>query len=197
MLFRACLVLIFTVSVASGQQDTKPFVIDSSKPYVYLKFDRVADRKPLSPEEASRGLWLRLVNNCRIPIIVAVFNPGTGDPGFGVLDEVIPIGPVKGLMSSGPRAQPHHEEVAKERPPEGYSSEVFSTTTIQPGNDLLFSVPLNHVSPSWHLQVKFQLDLPGSQHVSQPHTVLPFYWKDIPEKFREPQGVAGGTPLKR
>jgi hypothetical protein len=187
MFFRLALILTVASTILAAQDMTQGFVIDTTKPYAYLKFDHVADRKPLSSNESPKGLWLRLVNNCRIPIIVAIFNPGTGDPGVGIYDEVVPVvikGPFfQGLRSgeSPPKlAQPSHE-----KPPEGYAAEVFSTTTIAPGSDLLFSVPLNHVSQFWYLQIMFNLDVPGGGYGSEPHSTLSFHWQDIPEKFRQ------------
>jgi len=187
----AALLLLVTPCLLAAQ---KSFVIDQSKPYVYLKFDHIGARKPLSPDEPHKGLWLRLVNNCRIPIVVAIFNPGTGDPGVAVFDEVIPVGPIKGLMIPGGR--PEQTESPKEKPPEGYSSEVSSTTVVTPGEDLLFSVPLNHVSPSWHMQVRFKLQLSDAGRVTQPESILAFYWQDIPETLREEVAGIGSVDPK-
>jgi hypothetical protein len=182
-------ILAFLLVVTPCLAAQKSLVIDESKPYAYLKFDHIGQRKPLSPEEPQKGLWLRLVNNCRIPIVVAIFNPGTGDPGIGVFDEVVPVGAIKGMVIAGPAGPSERAESPKEKPPEGYSSEVSSTTAIRPGEDLLFSVPLNHVSPSWHMQIRFKLQLSATERVTEPETILSFYWQDIPEKFREPGHV--------
>src|SRR5712692_3054608 len=92
-----CIALSNTPSRAKDTRTRPDFVIDPSKHYVYLKFDHVGDREPLSADEPSKGLWLRLVNNCRLPITVATFNtenPGP-DPGIGVYDEVVKV-PVNG-----------------------------------------------------------------------------------------------------
>ncbi len=189
MFVRVVSFLLLVAPCLVAQSTPKSFVIDQSKPYVYLKLDHVGARKPLSPDEAHKGLWLRLVNNCRIPIVLGIFNPGTGDPGVGVFDEIVPAAAIKGLMVAGPSGRAQQTESPKEKPPEGYSSEVFSTTIIKPGEDLLFSVPLNHVSPSWHMQVKFKLHLSDAERVTEPETTLAFYWQDIPEEFRESLGT--------
>jgi hypothetical protein len=52
-----------------GQIASKDFVIDSSKPWVYLRFDHVSPGKPGTPDEAG-GLFIRIVNNSRIPIVI-------------------------------------------------------------------------------------------------------------------------------
>lgn len=70
--------------------------------------------------------------------------------------------------------------------PTGYIlPEVFSTTSVRPGEDLLFSVPVNHVGPSWDLQIRFYLDLPGGHYGTGPYSAVSFGWQDIPEKYRD------------
>jgi hypothetical protein len=166
MFFRLALMATLISPILAGQDTTQGFVLDATKSYVYLKFDHVADRKPISSNEYPKGLWLRLVNNCRIPIIMATFDPGTGDSGVGLYDEVVPIRAPKIELHLGPPEQSHHARVHKPTPPEGYSAEAFSTEIIAPGGDLLFSVPLNHVSPSWYLLIMFNLDVPGWERKS-------------------------------
>lgn len=181
-----CLTLLLCPVYMAGANKASSFVIDTSKPYVYLEFDHVARRKPLSQTENSEGLWLRIVNNCRVPIIVATFNPGTGDPGVGIYDEVIPT-LVKGPYFEGGRAgkkPPSPPPAIRHTPPEGYTAEVFSTTMIEPGNNLLFSVPLSHVSQSWYLQILFNLDVAGATYGSEPESSVSFHWQDIPERIR-------------
>ena len=55
--------------ITSGQ-----FVIDGSKPYAYVSFDHIGDRRPAAESEESKGLWLRLVNNCNLPITIMTFD---------------------------------------------------------------------------------------------------------------------------
>jgi hypothetical protein len=187
-----CIGLSPALSCAEATPKTRGFLIDPSKHYVYLKFDHVGDREPLSPDETTKGLWLRLVNNCRIPIVVAIFNTGTTDPGVGVYDEVVPHPSRLPILSFPHRGERQSKPATpvQEAPPAGYSPpDVISTTIISPGKDLLFSVPLNHVGPSWSLQIRFYLALPGDAYGSGPYSVVFFYWQDIPEKFREPPGT--------
>ena len=77
-------VMLLTALWASAQVKTTDFLIDSSKDYVYLKFDHLGRRERLGGDEVSKGLWIRLVNNCRVPVVVAMFNPGTDDRGSGI-----------------------------------------------------------------------------------------------------------------
>lgn len=188
MTWRLFLVIALTAAGTTAQQKSQRFVIDASKPYVYLKFDHIGTREPLSPNEPRTGLWLRLVNNCRVPIIIGIFNPGTGDPGVGLFDDIVPIRPR--TFPGRPREE-DSQGSAKETRPEGYSSEVFSTTTIEPGENILFSVPINHVSAWWHMRITFNLDVGGAIYGSEPYNVVSFYWQDIPEKFRNPEHDSG------
>jgi hypothetical protein len=187
IIWRLLLALALLAGAPTAQQESQSFVRDASKPYVYIKFDHTGPREPLSPDEPTSGLWLRLVNNCRVPIIIGIFNPGTGDPGIGLFDNIIPIRP---RMVPGRLAEPKQGAKPREALPAGYSSEVFSTTTIEPGSDILFSVPVNHVSAWWHMQIVFNLDVGGAVYGSEPYNVVSFYWQDIPEKFREPGPVS-------
>src|SRR5271168_5348839 len=95
-----------SASAALAQHQKRPlsFVIDSSKPYVYLAFDHVGKRQPLSRHEPDRGLWIRLVNNCRLPITVATFDAETGDPGVAAADEILPVNVNAPPMARGLRA---------------------------------------------------------------------------------------------
>lgn len=174
--------------VVQTQKKASAFVIDKSEPYVYLKFDHTGQRRPLSRREPDKGLWIRLVNNCRIPIIVATFDPGTSDPGSGVYDEVVPVDLNAPPLGHGLRAGESASTPAEEKNetiPEGYSAgDVLSTTTIAPGTSLLISLPANHVGASWKLQIRFYLDLPGGSYGSGPYSVASFDWQDIPEKAR-------------
>jgi hypothetical protein len=176
-----------TALVASAQLKPAGFLIDSTKDYAYLKFDHFGDRRQLAGDTASKGLWIRLVNNCRVPLVVATFDPGTGDPGVGVYDEVIPV------VAKGPRLRLEGIKNAPSQPstaaavgmPQGYSlPDVFSTTRISPGESLLFNVPANHVGPSWSIQVQFYLAPSKEAYGSGPYSVLSFDWVDIPEQFR-------------
>ncbi len=167
---------------------THGLLLDPSKQYVYLKFDHVGARHPLSRDEDNRGLWLRLVNNFRISIVVAVFSTGTTDPGVGVYDEVVPLVAKSTIVRFGDKADTRSKPLgqAQEVSPAGYPHpDVFSTTIISPGESLLFSVPLSHVSPSWGMQIRFYLDIPGHSYGSGPYSVVSFDWQDIPERFRK------------
>jgi hypothetical protein len=171
-----------------AQDRTHGFTIDHSRPYVYLKFDHVGNRKPISRHEPGKGLWIRLVNNCQVPIIVGTFDLETGDPGLGVYDEVVPVDLNAPPLGHGVRpgeSLPSTREEQKESIPEGYSAgDVVTTTTVAPGASLLLSLPANHVGPSWKLQIQFYLAPPGTNYGDGPYSVLSFGWHDVPDKLR-------------
>ncbi len=187
----AC-ILLLAVSTMYAQSPDTSFVLDGTKPYVYLQFDHVGPRKPLHEGEPSTGLWLRIVNNCKVPISVRSYGVTTGDIGTGVFDEIIPVQPVFTVQADSgeiplstdekPPQKTAHEPSA--RMPEGYSAELGSVTRILPGKSLLFSVARNHVSPDWFLRVKFALAVSKPSVGPGPFTELDFFNEQIPTSSR-------------
>jgi hypothetical protein len=149
------------------------FVIDSAEPYVYLKFDHTGKRKAATAGEGSEGLWLRLVNNCNLPITVLTFDLGTGDPGIGVPYSVVPVSGFRGPSEKQLKTMPH-----------GYATDVGSSAKIPPGGTLLFSVPLDRVTPRWYIQARFDLALPGPRDGYNPYSLVDFSWDDLPDRYR-------------
>lgn len=180
---RAVIIFVFLVSkiVFAQNLNAKDFVIDKSKPYVYLEFEHIGPRTPIQSGEPGTGLWLRVVNNCRLPIAFR-------SSGWGLFDEV--VANKQGLQIYSDKDWFDVETKEKDRQlrlkqmPEGYSGEVGSIATVQPGERLLFNVPLNHVDEYWHLTVRFALVLDKSSSSLGPFTYLPFYDFDIPREQR-------------
>jgi hypothetical protein len=179
---------------AVAQRLPDRFLLDASRPFAYLKFDHVADRKQPSLDESPKGLWLRLVNNCRLPIAVAANGPRTDEPGVTIEYDVVEISRSgmphlirfpDPLGSSPPSQEPETTPNVNRKMPKGYSIEVGSLLTIPAGGSLLFSVPLNAVSASWYLRVPFHFQLPGARTVQEPLIVVDFGWQDLPEQYRE------------
>lgn len=182
------LVLCLGASALAQRIDPQNFVIDSTKPYVYLKFDHVGPRKPIQKGEGSVGLWLRVVNNCRIPIVFSSHDTQEGEPGVILMDEVVDAEPMLEIYSTaeeGAAIERREENRRSKHKPAGYEDEVSGVTRVQPGADILFSVPLNHVDDDWYMRVKFALDINQSSVAVGPFTYLPFYEWDIPKEFRQ------------
>ena len=53
-------------------------------------------------------------------------------------------------------------------------------TRVLPGKDLLFSVPINHVSDNWFMRVRFVLDVDKPSVGTGPYTYLNFFKTQIP-----------------
>lgn len=179
--------LLFVTTAVAQNSSVRDFVIDQSKPYVYLKFDRIGPRKPIQNGEVNTGLWLRVVNNCRIPIVFQSFNMPTGVSGVGIMDEVVEDEPILQIYSTPEEEKEiqRREKLRKlKQKPKGYSSETAGIVRVQPGTDMLFSVPLNHVDNDWYMRVKFALDVDKSSVAVGPFTYLPFYERDIPKELR-------------
>jgi hypothetical protein len=179
------LFLLFGTCAFSQDLNASNFVLDHSKPYVYLKFDHIGPRKMHQAGEEDLGLWLKVVNNCRIPISFRASGGYPGEPGVALEDEVVEEEQGLQIIADG-----DFESFIKERKrrlerlrhkPEGYSYEVSGVVTVQPGKDILFSVPLNHVDEFWFMRIKFAFDLNGSSVAVGPFTYLPFYKWDIPK----------------
>jgi hypothetical protein len=165
---------------AVAQISSSNFEIDDTKPFVYLKFDHLGSRKPVNDSESSKGLWLRLVNNCRLPISISVLDPGTGDPGVIVNYEVVPV-PGWNVPDSEQR----------KKMPFGLEADIGTLVTISPGGSLLFSVPAESVTAQWYIQVRFDFVFPAPKSRNyqpsgnyEPYSVADFTWYNIPEKYR-------------
>lgn len=89
---------------------------------------------------------------------------------IGLEHEVVLNSAIRGMIlppslaATGPepRANPMTQESETEREeiPRGYVEEVASLLTIEPGGEMLFSVPTNHLSKRWHTELAFEFELP-------------------------------------
>src|SRR5580704_10916834 len=65
---------VFTLATAALFSQTtkasKGFVIDENKPFVYVRFDHIGAGIPRDEDEPATRIWLRVVNNCRVPIVL-------------------------------------------------------------------------------------------------------------------------------
>ena len=180
----AFLLLLSHGLLAQSLRDS--FVIDQSKPFAYLFFDHIGPRKPAGKGGGSEGLWLRVVNNCRIPLVLRASSAPEGEPGSTLEDEVVPVEPMLQILSDSELAAAEQEDRDRERAlkqkPSGYEFEVSGVLHVQPGKDALFSVPLNHVGKFWFMRIKFALDVGRSSVAVGPFTYLDFHDYDIPKK---------------
>jgi hypothetical protein len=210
------------------------FRLDLSKPYVYLEVDHIGPRTPLRESEPREGIWLRLRNNCDVPIVVVTFGhpPGKPEAALGVVDEVVPNAPDAGPESAGsgigysPEQKdltdiflsPDQNEAeikgvedslkgvsegkeSASRPHGyngGYQPGFQVLTVIPPGVAVPFSVPISHVSKTWHFEVPFRFALKHEGAIRQPYSYVAFFWDDLPESYRatnsEPAALKPSSP---
>jgi hypothetical protein len=188
------LIALVSLVVANAQSQTaQSFVLNDSKPYVYIAFDHSGKRKPLGKSEDKQGFWLKFVNNCRVPVTLGTFETGTDDPGIGVFYDVVPFSAsgIRGIP--GPQEQAPLKAAAKPgeaisepaaKPPEGYYAEVGSVTTVPPGESVLFSVPSNHLSSGWYLRVRFTVAVSPNRIGDQPYSYADFRWEQLPDALK-------------
>ena len=75
--------------------------------------------------------------------------------------------------------------------PRGGMSEVFSSVTLGPNEDVLFSVPANSLSEKWHMEILFEFDLPRGKGLRDPNNggtpqmVIYYAIWDLPEKVQQ------------
>jgi len=216
-LLSTCIALSLLGTKFAGAQEADTivdFVLNPSKPYVYLVVDHVGPRKPLRNGEPDKGMWLRLVNNCRLPLVIIASKPSAnaaeGEPW--VQDEVVPNKPSPGVDSQGAGVgyEPGQESLAEiflhpnddeaevrgaeksakssrgliERPHgynDGYQPGPQVLKVIPPGGEILFSLPINHVSKTWHVEVPFRFALKQEGTIRQPYSHVAFFRGDLPE----------------
>lgn len=182
----AFIVLAFG-GVAPSQKATKKkpqpagFLLDHNKPFVYIEFLRVGKREPLGEGEVSEGVWLRIVNNCRVSIQFMAYG---GNGNETIPNEEVVYDEYEGTVvtrldgtQSPPPQQPRSEM------PGGYLYDVGGSVILVPGKSLSFSLPINHVAQDWHIQIPFNFVLPSTRQ-SAPKMSAPFYLDDVPEQYR-------------
>jgi hypothetical protein len=165
--------LLVLASIACAQQKPSALVLDRSRPLVDIGFERI-DRSGAGGEGPI--LLLRLRNNLRCPIRVFSTN-GSVAGSIEVRHEIerldslagVPSGPPVGPKWIGP-------------PPQLIGSDIGGDEKIEPGGSLLFSVPWNHVGPTWSMKLTFRFDLPVAGR--QPVGVVDYTWTDVPPRIR-------------
>jgi hypothetical protein len=158
------------------------FVLDSTKPYVYVELQSKGPRIPRSPDEPSDGYFFLLKNNCQVPIVVPTFGVPRGSSKYeiGLLDDVVAdASATPTVRFYGPHQRvdrQEHEPLGKM--PSGYSYHARSTATLKPGETVLFSLPQNHISKRWHAEIRFEFALPSrnSRNIEQK---VKIFWMDL------------------
>ncbi len=115
--FSLCVFLIASCIASAICQQSAPsgsstFTIDNSKPYLYLAVDHIGPRNPLRDGEVGLGIWFRLKNNCKIPIVViaSALDAQKTNQATWVSDEVVPNALPVGAESVGSMIGYRHGE---------------------------------------------------------------------------------------
>jgi hypothetical protein len=202
---RTCVILAMVLlclfsSVWSQSGDQAPpvhgFVIDENRPYVYLRFDHAGKGVKFSEDEPTQRVWLRFVNNCRIGVVLRTFGAPEGSPKdeVGVMHLVVKDVQfrIRNVEPEPPALNATDEEPKQPaKMPGGYYFDLASAETILPGKSLLFSVPVTHLSKSWHMEIPYEFDLPSGkgprQEIvgGQPSMVLQYSAWDLPEAVQQ------------
>jgi hypothetical protein len=172
------------------------FVIDENRPYVYLRFDHMGKGVKFSGDEPAQRVWLRFVNNCRVGIVLRTFGAPEGSPTdeVGVMHRVVRDEQfrIRDIESDPPALNGKDAEPRQEaKMPNGYDFDVSSAETVKPGKSLLFSVPVTHLSKSWHMEIPYELDLPRGKGLreqivgGQPSMILRYSAWDLPEDVQQ------------
>jgi hypothetical protein len=140
---------------------------------VLVSFDHIALPPVARRDVDSAVLYLRLKNNGHNRIQVLVTAPEAGGDGVEVVHEIV---------EDSRSAKPAPVWIS---PPGHYSPVGESTTVdIQPNTDLPFSVPLNHVGPSWRLRIAYESVPPGATPARPQEGTVDFTWAGVPPKER-------------
>jgi hypothetical protein len=200
--------------LAQVKAQPETFVLDPIRPFVYLKFDHFGPGEPWATDDVPFRLWFKLVSNCNVTIQVRTF--GGLDHALGVMDEVIqnekllmivsesepepklnPISePISGTTSAGVSSQSASTDANRttksEAPmPSGYWGELSSSLDLTPGKEVLFSLPVNHLSTRWHFEIPFTFKVPAghccrAEEVGgEPEMSLRYDLADLPDKIQE------------
>jgi hypothetical protein len=196
---------IAALGVSSSPAQTKEaqgdlsqsFVVNPERRFVYLQFVRVGRGPQFNEGEPQTRIWFRLVNNSRIPIIVRTFGvpDGSAAEECGLMHEVVMNPALIGVVSDSSMrtnvGEPAKSEPA-ERMPMGYGGGVSSAATLGASEALLFSIPRNHLSDKWHIEIDFRFALTHKRPAHFDSTVggeplmkLSYFDYDLPPDVRK------------
>jgi len=197
------ILIAFPLAVSQAQRGdgdiAERFIFNKERAFTYLQFDHVGQGPRRNEKEPAYRIWLRFVNNCRVPIVIRTSGVPDGSPvgEVGIFHSVVANPPTYGysggvILESGASAKPAESPAATPPMPEGYDTDVSSTETLQASESLLFSIPINHLSGKWHIEIPFRFDVPHKRPLhyeasigGQPHMVITYFLSDLPTDARK------------
>jgi hypothetical protein len=176
------------------------FIFNKERAFTYLQFDHIGKGPRRDENEPAYRIWFRLVNNCRVPIVIRTFGVPDGSPvgEVGLFRDVVADPPASGYVSgstvleSGASPKPAESPATTPPMPDGYDGEVSSAATLQASQSLLFSIPIDHLSGKWHIEIPFRFDVPHKRPLhyeanigGQPHMAISYWLSDLPPDARK------------
>lgn len=140
--------------------------LKKDSPTVYITFGHVARREPLRAGESDQGVWLRLHNNTRWPIVLEM---------NGVPSEYGDAGLFYDLLSERKVIQ------------EG-RCHVCSSNKLSPGRSLVFSLPREYLGKGGAIRVGFSYGWEDPDDVSagsEPEHYVYFYASKLPQTSQQ------------
>jgi hypothetical protein len=150
-----------------------------------------------SDDEPLKRVWLRFVNNCSVGIVLRTFGvpEGSQKDEIGVMHEVVKDPPQFRIYGVGKEPPPLNaqsaEPLQEARMPRGYDFDVSVAESIPPGKSVLFSVPVTHLSKSWHIEIPYRFDAPSGKGPrlpmvgGEPRMVLLYSAWDLPQDIQQ------------
>jgi hypothetical protein len=198
--FISFIAISFSVAEPQAQSGNlgQQFLLNQERTFVYLQFDHLGKGTRFNENEPANRIWFRLVNNCRVPIVIRTFGVPEGSPReeAGLFHNVVANPIVNGVtgisFDSGASPKPAESPISAAPMPNGYDGDISSTATLDGSESLLFSIPVNHLSSKWHIEIPFRFELPHKRppHYEaniggQPHMVITYWLSDLPTDARK------------
>jgi hypothetical protein len=158
--------------------------------------DHVGIGVRFSEDEPPKRVWFRFFNNCMVGVVLRTFSvPDRSQKDeVGVIHYVVKDAPqfrIRDVNDAPPPNAGSSEPRQEPRMPMGYDFELSSTLSVPPGKSVLFSVPVTHLSKSWHIEIPYTFDVPSGKGLRNPVTggeprmVLQYSAWDLPEDIQQ------------
>ena len=156
-------VVLQAPSMAQAGDKSNQFLIDVNRPIVYLHVVREGPGSPVELGVRHERIWMEFHNNCVLPVEIKTYGADPADPpeAVGVMDQIVP-NPVFKVIASGDGVA-SEPSTKKREMPSGTWSDVGSLDTIEPGESLTFSLPIEHFGKEWSIHIPFTFGLPAGK----------------------------------
>jgi hypothetical protein len=213
MIYRIALILLLISFPVLNLRQTRnssrkgqDFRISKLHPTVYLTFERTGKREPEYSEESDKGIWLRLHNNTRWPLLLDAY--GAGGKAFskgneheiGMFYGVEKIPEPKGQITILPSDIPlsndtgdKNSKATKTGESEYHDCElpasnwchVCSRIELGPGKSLLFSLPRETLCDNLMIYIVYEYKWEDHNgETLEPEHRIYFYGNNVPKQAR-------------